>query len=49
MKPLFPFGHGLSYTSFTYSNLKVSEIKQDNNDNIDMTVTVTVTNNGAIN
>lgn len=23
-KPLFPFGHGLSYTSFTYSNLRLS-------------------------
>jgi beta-glucosidase len=23
-KPLFPFGHGLSYTQFKYSNLRVS-------------------------
>jgi beta-glucosidase len=24
-KPLFPFGHGLSYTAFRYSNLRVSQ------------------------
>lgn len=40
--PLFPFGHGLSYTSFSYSGLKVS--KQANGD---LLVKVTLKNVGA--
>lgn len=41
--PLFPFGHGLSYTSFRYSNLSVSP-RGDH-----ATVAVTVTNTGGTN
>ena len=29
LQPLFPFGHGLSYTTFQFSNLKVSLSKAD--------------------
>jgi len=39
--PLFPFGHGLSYTSFRFSGLKVS--KQSNGD---LLVKLTLTNQG---
>ncbi|RWY51093.1 glycoside hydrolase family 3 N-terminal domain-containing protein [Mucilaginibacter gilvus] len=42
---LYPFGYGLSYTKFEYSNLTVSPEK--GNSQGDVTVTVDVTNTGA--
>lgn len=41
---LFPFGHGLAYTTFVYSDLTVSESKVSAGEGL--TVTVTVTNSG---
>lgn len=38
---LFPFGHGLSYTSFDYSNIKVSKAELDANDTLEISVDVT--------
>ncbi len=35
-EPLFPFGHGLSYTSFKYSNLKAERV----GDNLQVTVDI---------
>lgn len=42
MKVLFPFGYGLSYTTFKYSNLKVSSKSIKDTDKL--TVTMDVTN-----
>ncbi len=44
MDVLFPFGHGLSYTTFAFSNLRLSAEKIRDTDIL--TVTVTVTNTG---
>ena len=44
IEPLFPFGHGLSYTHFDYSNLTVSS---DVFDAEEMLVSITVKNSGA--
>ncbi len=44
--PLYPFGHGLSYTTFKYDNLKISNPTVKNGQNVD--VSVVVANSGAI-
>lgn len=44
MNVRFPFGYGLSYTTFEYSDLRVSSEKINENDTL--TVTVDVTNTG---
>lgn len=44
--PKFSFGHGLSYTSFQYSNLKLSAQKINPSEKIE--VTVNITNTGKV-
>ncbi|HEY5415603.1 MAG TPA: glycoside hydrolase family 3 C-terminal domain-containing protein [Gemmatimonadaceae bacterium] len=43
-QPLYPFGHGLSYTTFTYANLGTSADSAGTNDTV--LVSVDVTNSG---
>ncbi|WP_316634687.1 beta-glucosidase BglX [uncultured Flavobacterium sp.] len=44
-EPLFPFGFGLSYTSFEYSNLKISSDKMNFSGKLKVTVDVANTGN----
>jgi len=45
-EPLYPFGYGLSYTTFAYSDIKLSaaEVKK----NVPLTATATVSNTGKM-
>ena len=46
-KPLFPFGYGLSYTTFKYSNLRVHESRfKEPGDKL--LVSATITNTGSV-
>ncbi len=42
-EPLFPFGYGLSYTSFNYSDLQIDSSDQDS-----IKVSATITNTGEV-
>lgn len=46
VKPLFPFGHGLSYITFSYENMTVSSRELDESDKV--TVTIQIKNTGSV-
>lgn len=48
IEPMYPFGHGLSYTSFEYSNLFVAPSASSSPDTWGIQVSVTVTNTGNV-
>ena len=43
-EPVYPFGYGLSYTSFTYSDIRLSKTQLKGNETL--TASVNLTNSG---
>ena len=43
MEVLFPFGHGLSYTTFSYSNLRLDRTEIDDSEQVNITVDISNT------
>ncbi|HYB02081.1 MAG TPA: glycoside hydrolase family 3 C-terminal domain-containing protein [Ktedonobacteraceae bacterium] len=40
IKPLFPFGYGLSYTRFEYTNLRINKTELNTGETLDVTVNI---------
>jgi beta-glucosidase len=48
VKPVFPFGYGLSYTTFKYDNLKVKRVRGNKGSLSGIDVSFTITNTGKV-